>query len=239
MKHTRTIRRLVLYSMLFGACLTPKSNAIEPEPNWKLLYERYLEEAQGTVHAPQLGDKISIVRRIGGEVSGVLVDITADTITITNRSGKLTYQRNDLTPESVQENFFQEAAKAQAVARIRAEKKDYDQKATAEERTRQDEIARIAEENARAAEATRIAEDNKLAKEREKQEQIDAIKETAIPILVLAAIALFYFLPAVIASRRHHHNSGAIFMLNLLLGWTFLGWVVSLVWALTKVEKKQ
>jgi hypothetical protein len=28
------------------------------------------------------------------------------------------------------------------------------------------------------------------------------------------------------------HNAGAIFALNLLLGWTLVGWVVALVWAL-------
>ena len=31
-------------------------------------------------------------------------------------------------------------------------------------------------------------------------------------------------------------NAGAIFALNLLLGWTLVGWVVSLVWALTKED---
>jgi hypothetical protein len=51
--------------------------------------------------------------------------------------------------------------------------------------------------------------------------------------IVLAAISLaIYFLPTYIAVKRHHKNILAILVLNLLLGWTFLGWVVSLVWAL-------
>ncbi|TRZ48114.1 superinfection immunity protein, partial [bacterium] len=33
---------------------------------------------------------------------------------------------------------------------------------------------------------------------------------------------------------RQHKNSLAIFLLNLLLGWTVLGWVVSLVWSVMK-----
>lgn len=45
-----------------------------------------------------------------------------------------------------------------------------------------------------------------------------------------------YFMPAFIASMRGHHNSTAITILNLFLGWSFVGWVVSLVWAFTSVE---
>jgi len=42
-----------------------------------------------------------------------------------------------------------------------------------------------------------------------------------------------YFLPWIIAAARRHRNTSAIFILNLFLGWTFLGWVVALVWAAT------
>lgn len=45
---------------------------------------------------------------------------------------------------------------------------------------------------------------------------------------------IFYFLPSLVAYVRHHKNILAIFMLNLLLGWTVLGWVGSLVWSLVK-----
>ena len=46
-----------------------------------------------------------------------------------------------------------------------------------------------------------------------------------------------YFLPAIIASRRKHQSSGGIFALNLLLGWTFLGWVIALVWSCSAVSR--
>ena len=49
-------------------------------------------------------------------------------------------------------------------------------------------------------------------------------------VLIIIAL-LIYFFPTMVAGR--HHNSGAIFVLNLLLGWTFVGWVVALVWACT------
>jgi hypothetical protein len=39
----------------------------------------------------------------------------------------------------------------------------------------------------------------------------------------------FYFLPAIIAAVRHTHNATGIFFLNLLLGWTVVGWCVALL----------
>jgi|SRR5208282_1861885 len=52
-------------------------------------------------------------------------------------------------------------------------------------------------------------------------------------IVLLLVAACFYFLPCGVALLRRHHNAGAIVALNLFLGWTLVGWVVSLVWALT------
>lgn len=52
----------------------------------------------------------------------------------------------------------------------------------------------------------------------------------AILILILFPI---YFLPCIVATVRKHRQQLAIFMVNLLLGWTFLGWVVAMVWACT------
>ena len=56
----------------------------------------------------------------------------------------------------------------------------------------------------------------------------------AVSLLVLIAIAVgigFYFLPTIIAVRRHNSNALMIGVLNFFLGWTFLGWVVSLALA--------
>ncbi|HEV2380837.1 MAG TPA: superinfection immunity protein [Terriglobia bacterium] len=55
-----------------------------------------------------------------------------------------------------------------------------------------------------------------------------------IMLLVLAALSLFlYFLPSITAKRRKKINYRAIFTLNLLAGWTFVGWVIAMVWATT------
>lgn len=42
-----------------------------------------------------------------------------------------------------------------------------------------------------------------------------------------------YFIPTFIAEYRHHNNFWPIAALNLFAGWTFIGWVVALVWSLT------
>jgi hypothetical protein len=42
---------------------------------------------------------------------------------------------------------------------------------------------------------------------------------------------LFYFLPTIIAMARSKRDVMAIFLLNLFLGWSVIGWIVALVWA--------
>lgn len=54
--------------------------------------------------------------------------------------------------------------------------------------------------------------------------------------LLLIVGGVIYFLPTIIAFNRGTRNGGAIFALNLLLGWTFIGWGIALVWALTVDE---
>lgn len=42
---------------------------------------------------------------------------------------------------------------------------------------------------------------------------------------------LMYFLPSIIALARSKRDLLAIFLLNLFLGWSVIGWIVALVWA--------
>jgi hypothetical protein len=46
-------------------------------------------------------------------------------------------------------------------------------------------------------------------------------------------------IPAIVASCRHHNATGAIIVLNIFLGWTFIGWVIALVWASTNDLRKE
>jgi hypothetical protein len=48
---------------------------------------------------------------------------------------------------------------------------------------------------------------------------------------VVAILTLGYMLPWAIAATRGKSNTGAIGWLNLLLGWSVIGWIVALVMA--------
>jgi uncharacterized membrane protein len=52
-------------------------------------------------------------------------------------------------------------------------------------------------------------------------------------IAVLVLPVVIYLVPTTIAVNRKHNNAAAIAALNIFLGWTFIGWVVALVWAMT------
>jgi hypothetical protein len=53
----------------------------------------------------------------------------------------------------------------------------------------------------------------------------------AIVIAVLLMLTIYFF-PTGVAILRSKSNTLAIFALNLLLGWSVIGWVFALVWAL-------
>lgn len=43
---------------------------------------------------------------------------------------------------------------------------------------------------------------------------------------------VLYFLPAIVAFARSKRDAVSILVLNFFLGWTAVGWVIALVWAL-------
>src|SRR5580700_10785263 len=51
--------------------------------------------------------------------------------------------------------------------------------------------------------------------------------------LLLVILFVPYWTPTIIAFRRTHPSKGGILVLNFFAGWTFAGWVVALVWALS------
>lgn len=56
------------------------------------------------------------------------------------------------------------------------------------------------------------------------------MKAFLVLIVILLAIGV-YFLPVIFGTIRSVPNIGSVFVINLFLGWTFIGWVVALAMA--------
>ncbi|MCD7785618.1 MAG: superinfection immunity protein [Oscillospiraceae bacterium] len=51
-------------------------------------------------------------------------------------------------------------------------------------------------------------------------------------LALLVALIALYFLPTILAVRKDHSSKTIIILINVFLGWSFLGWVAALVWSL-------
>jgi hypothetical protein len=56
-------------------------------------------------------------------------------------------------------------------------------------------------------------------------------------LVLFLLILFFYFIPAYVAGTRRAENSGAITAINLLFGWTVIGWFGALIWACTDKQR--
>lgn len=59
--------------------------------------------------------------------------------------------------------------------------------------------------------------------------------ELALAPFLCASIGLglfVYFIPSIIALWRNHTSRVMVILLNILLGWTFVGWLIALIFAL-------
>lgn len=51
-------------------------------------------------------------------------------------------------------------------------------------------------------------------------------------MLFFLMFSVLYFLPTIIGLASHKSSSLGIFLMNLFLGWTVVGWIVAFTWAL-------
>lgn len=56
--------------------------------------------------------------------------------------------------------------------------------------------------------------------------------------IILAILVALYFTPSIVAYLRNHHQIGPIVVINLFLGWTFIGWVVALAMSVSSTPGK-
>jgi len=57
-------------------------------------------------------------------------------------------------------------------------------------------------------------------------------------LLIIIFCVLLYILPELIAQRRNHLQRNAIWLLDILLGWTVLGWIIALIWSASATSAK-
>lgn len=61
--------------------------------------------------------------------------------------------------------------------------------------------------------------------------------EVVVLLMVVVSLVVYFF-PAAVAAARGKSNTGAITLLNFLLGWSLIGWVIALVMACGVEPKK-
>jgi hypothetical protein len=68
-------------------------------------------------------------------------------------------------------------------------------------------------------------------------DDVGAFWEGMLGLVMLLVMALLYILPSLIAWKRKHKSTGGIVALNILAGWTFIGWLIALVWSLSSARE--
>lgn len=58
--------------------------------------------------------------------------------------------------------------------------------------------------------------------------------DKAAPMIGAVIVIALFFMPALIACFKRHRNATAITVLNIFLGWTVIGWLIALIWALAR-----
>lgn len=66
------------------------------------------------------------------------------------------------------------------------------------------------------------------------EDAVSAIVGLVLVVFFIGITGAAYFFPTLVAYLRKHPQTLAIGLLNLFLGWTFLGWVAALIWSVTE-----
>jgi len=65
---------------------------------------------------------------------------------------------------------------------------------------------------------------------------IAADGDSGLGLGLFVLIFIAYWLPTAVAFARQHHQRNTILVVNLFLGWTFIGWVVALAMSVGQVR---
>ena len=65
---------------------------------------------------------------------------------------------------------------------------------------------------------------------------MDGVGTIIAIFVVLTVLLAVYFLPTIIAVCQSHRNTVSIVVVNFFLGWTIVGWVLTVAWALSNAS---
>ena len=63
--------------------------------------------------------------------------------------------------------------------------------------------------------------------------------DAAVIGVILVISLSSYFLPTIVAAVRPAKRPAAIFTVNLVFGWTVIGWIATLIWAMSQPAQAQ
>jgi MFS family permease len=65
------------------------------------------------------------------------------------------------------------------------------------------------------------------------------VAKTLVQALIAVVAMVVYFTPSIVADRRGRRNVLLLALMNALLGWTIVGWLSALYWALHRDSPKK
>lgn len=175
-----------------------------------------------------------------------VVKVEPDGIRVTHDAGAAKIEFEDL-PDALKRQYNFDPAKVAAYRKVIADAKAAAEakakmegdrveaarrKAAADARTEDERRLALEREQAAALEVARAEKTKRAAEEKTSQEN----REKIVGISLIIGGLFVYFIPSIIGARKS--NGCAIFVLNLFLGWSLIGWVIALVWACTKEKTK-
>jgi hypothetical protein len=82
------------------------------------------------------------------------------------------------------------------------------------------------------------------AADSERTEEMESISGETVALIMVGGLAMLaelyvHFLPSIIAYKQKQPSRTAILLLNVVFGWTLVGWVAALAWALVGYDAEQ
>jgi hypothetical protein len=121
---------IVRYILLLFVLLSTAVSAIEPEPDWKARYQEVKQEYIIGFKPPAAGETVTVIRRIGGKLTGRLTSLSPEYVTIAGQK----FEPRQLTDETCEQLFAGVFATRAAREQVLKERNDYRERREAEQR---------------------------------------------------------------------------------------------------------